>query len=202
MGLYFVLYKCIQNLLRLLIHNLQGVTPGGTIHGMSLCLGMRAFRWNMQWTVSPGVAQVVWAVPHHLWVQLSHVQLFATPWATACQAPLSMKFSKQEYWSGLLYPPAGDLPNPGIQPRSPALQADSLLSEWPGKLYSHYLLLFKIYNISLVFTLKSIFYRDFPWIWLWSDPNITLHIGSFWTLNFAPEVVFSNPLAKSIPCTS
>ena len=42
----------------------------------------------------------VWAVPHHLWVQLSHVQLFATPWVTACQAPLSMKFSKQEYCSG------------------------------------------------------------------------------------------------------
>ena len=95
MGLYFVLYKCIQNLLRLLIHNLQGVTPGGTIHGMSLCLGMRAFRWNMQWTVSPGVAQVVWAVPHHLWVQLSHVQLFATPWATARQASLFFTSSQR-----------------------------------------------------------------------------------------------------------
>ena len=50
------------------------------------------------------------------------------------QAPLSMEFSRQEYWSGLLFPPPGDLPNPGIDPRSPALLADSLSSEPPGKL--------------------------------------------------------------------
>ena len=62
---------------------------------------------------------------------LSCVQLFATPWSVAHQAPLSMGFSKQEYWSGLPCPSPGDLPKPGIQPRSPALQADSLLSEPP-----------------------------------------------------------------------
>ena len=49
------------------------------------------------------------------------------------QAPLSMKFSRQEYWSGLPCPSPGDLPDPGIEPWSPALQADSLLSEPPGK---------------------------------------------------------------------
>ena len=49
---------------------------------------------------------------------LSHVQLFATPWTVVCQAPLSMGFSRQEYWSGLPYPPPGDLPNPGIEPTS------------------------------------------------------------------------------------
>ena len=49
------------------------------------------------------------------------------------QAPLSMGFSRQEYWSGLPCPPPGDLPNPGIEPMSPTLQADSLLSELPGK---------------------------------------------------------------------
>ena len=59
--------------------------------------------------------------------------LFATPWTVAHQAPLSKRFSRQEYWSGLPFPPPGDLPNPGIKPRSPALQADSLLSEPPGK---------------------------------------------------------------------
>ena len=48
-----------------------------------------------------------------------------TPWTAAPQAPLSMGFSRQEYWSGLLFPSPGDLPNPGIKPRSPALQADS-----------------------------------------------------------------------------
>ena len=48
--------------------------------------------------------------------------LFATPWTVARQAPLSMGFSRQEYWSGLPFPPPGDLPNPGIEPTSPALQ--------------------------------------------------------------------------------
>ena len=51
-----------------------------------------------------------------------------TSWIVACQAPLSMEFSRQEYWSGLPFPP-GDLPDPGIEPRSPALQVDSLPTE-------------------------------------------------------------------------
>ena len=55
-----------------------------------------------------------------------------TSWTVACQAPLSMGFSRQEYWSGLLFPSLGDLPNPGIEPRSPALQADSSLTELRG----------------------------------------------------------------------
>ena len=59
---------------------------------------------------------------------------FGTPWTVACQVPLSMGFPRQEYWSGLLFPSPGDIPSPGIEPRSPALQADSLLlSEPPGK---------------------------------------------------------------------
>ena len=57
----------------------------------------------------------------------------ATPWTIAYQASLSMEFSRQEYWSGLPCPLQGDLPNPGIKPRSLALQADSLPSEPPGK---------------------------------------------------------------------
>ena len=64
---------------------------------------------------------------------LSRVRLFATPWTIAHQAPPSMGFSRQEYWSGLPFPSPGDLPNPGIEPRSPALQADALTSEPPGK---------------------------------------------------------------------
>src|SRR5574337_1098638 len=58
---------------------------------------------------------------------------FVTPWTVACQAPLSMELSRQEYWSGLPFPPPGDLPDPGIKPGSPALQADSLPSKPPGK---------------------------------------------------------------------
>ena len=64
---------------------------------------------------------------------LSHVRLFATPWTVAYQAFLSMGFSRQEYWSGLLFPSPGDFPDPGIEPRSPTLQADTLPSEPPGK---------------------------------------------------------------------
>ena len=64
---------------------------------------------------------------------LSHVQLFATPWTVAYQAPQSMGFSSQEYWSGLPFPSPGDLPNPGVEPGSPALQADTLPPEPPGK---------------------------------------------------------------------
>ena len=56
----------------------------------------------------------------------SRVRLFATPGAVACQAPLSTEFSREEYWSGLPFLPPGDLPDPGIEPGSPALQADSL----------------------------------------------------------------------------
>ena len=63
---------------------------------------------------------------------LSRVRLFATPWTVAYQAPPSMEFSRQEYWSGLPFPSPGDLPGPGIEPRSPALQADALPSEPPG----------------------------------------------------------------------
>ena len=62
---------------------------------------------------------------------LSRVRLFATPWTIAHQAPVSMGFSRQEYWSALPFPSPGDLPNPGIKPRSPALQADALTSEPP-----------------------------------------------------------------------
>ena len=64
---------------------------------------------------------------------LSCVQLFVTPWTVAHQAPLSMGFSRQEYWSELPFPSPGDLPDPGIEPRSPTLQADALTSEPPGK---------------------------------------------------------------------
>ena len=56
-----------------------------------------------------------------------------TPRTVAHQAPLSMGFPRHEYWSGLPFPPPGDLPNPGIKPRSPALQASSLPPELPGK---------------------------------------------------------------------
>ena len=69
-----------------------------------------------------------------LW--LSHVQLFATLWTVAQQAPLAVRFSRQEYWSGLPFSPPGYHPDPGIKPESPVspgLQADSLPAELSGK---------------------------------------------------------------------
>ena len=62
-----------------------------------------------------------------------------TPWTVAHQAPLSMEFSRQENWSGLPFPSPGDLPDPGIEPASPALQADSLPTEIQGKPQTHVL---------------------------------------------------------------
>ena len=79
---------------------------------------------------------------HHLFMIMSwrsevklfsRVQLFATPWTVAYQAPQSMEFFRQEYWSGLPFPSPGDLSNPGIEPGSPALQADASPSEPPQK---------------------------------------------------------------------
>jgi len=78
---------------------------------------------------------------------LSRVQLFVPPWTIAYQAPPSMEFSRPEYWNGLPFPSPGDLPNPGIEPRSPTLQADALLCEPLGtyKIYRN-----KRYNNSSI----------------------------------------------------
>ena len=75
-------------------------------------------------------------IPHAVKVKmksLSCVRLFKTPWTVAYQASPSMGFSRQEYWSGLPFPSPGDLPNSGMEPGSPALEADALTSEPPGK---------------------------------------------------------------------
>ena len=71
----------------------------------------------------------------NIWCVLitQRVRPFATPWALALQAPLSMGFSRQEYWSGLPVPSPGDLPNSGTEPGPPMLQADFSPSEAPGK---------------------------------------------------------------------
>ena len=92
---------------------------------------------------------------------LSRVQLFATALIVAHKAPPSMGFSRQEYWSGLPFPCPGDLPDPGIEPRSPTLQADALPSEPPGKLadgdYSHEIKRCLLLGRKVVTNLDSIF---------------------------------------------
>ena len=71
--------------------------------------------------------------------EVAQLCLFGTPWTVVHQAPLSKGFSRQEYWSGLPFLSPGDLPNSGIEPGSPALQADSLLSELPGNPHLTYM---------------------------------------------------------------
>ena len=87
---------------------------------------------------------------------LSHVQLFASPWTAAYQAPLSMGFSRQQYWSGLPFSSPRDLTDPGIEPGSPALQTDALPSEPPGKSSIYILLLYLILNLFIEEIMPSI----------------------------------------------
>ena len=75
----------------------------------------------------------------------------ATPWTVAYQAPLSIGFSRQEYWSGLPFPSPGDLPNPGIETRSLALQADSLPTELPGEAHMCLDRLYALLNLRSLF---------------------------------------------------
>ena len=92
--------------------------------------------WHQSWTSNTLSTQDVERITTALNSAVlsgSVVSNSETLWTVACQAPLSMEFSRQEYWSGLPCPPPGDLPNPGTKPRCPALQADSLPSEPPGK---------------------------------------------------------------------
>ena len=80
-------------------------------------------------TELPGRTQCVHAILVCVSRSVTSVRLFVIPWTVACQAPLSMRFSRQEYRSGLPFPSPGDLPDPGIEPASPILQVDSLPSE-------------------------------------------------------------------------
>ena len=73
---------------------------------------------------------------------------FETPWTIACQAPLSMEFSQEEYWSGLPFPFPGDLPIPGIKPTSPALAGRFFTTESPGKQIGIYLKLLLVTAFS------------------------------------------------------
>ena len=85
---------------------------------------------------------------------LSCVRLFVTLWTVAHQAPSFMGFSRQEHWSGLPFPSPGDLPDPGIEPRSPALQADILTSEPPGKPLTY----LQIHNLNTHTLSSSLFF--------------------------------------------
>ena len=95
-----------------------------TLHHSPPCLCPGGFPCELhQWTPALWILKSCWKKLE--WKLLICVWLFATPWTVVCQAPLSMEFSRQEYWSGLPLPSPGDLSDSRIKPRPPALQTDS-----------------------------------------------------------------------------
>ena len=102
---------------------LQGIFPT-----QELNLGLLHCRWIL-YQLLPGSHLIYWVLSC-----FSQVRLFMIPWIVARQALLSMGFPRQKYWSGLPFPSPGELPDPGIEPGSPALQVDSLPSESPGNI--------------------------------------------------------------------
>ena len=120
-------------------------------------------------------------------LSLSHVWLFATPWTVAHQAPLSVGFPREEYWSKLPFPSAGDLPDPGIEPGSPALQADSLLSN--SKYTIHKIIL----NIAISILYSIYIYHnktDICWYFLYASPMPTALVKN--------DAIINNPLYNNI----
>ena len=111
---------------------------------------------------------------------LSHVWFFVTPWTVACQAPLSLEFSRQEYWSGQPFPFPGDLPKPGIEPRFPALQVNSLLLEQPWK-PSRVLVHEKLGDITVVYCQMFSLCIDFC-VFFFKNYLIRLHIWLLYVL--------------------
>ena len=92
-----------------------------------------------------------YALGYQSYCLLSRVRLFVIAWTVVYQASLSRRFSRQEYWSELPFPSPGDLPDPGVEPRYPALQADALPSEPPGKGLGYALLSTKHIMINFPF---------------------------------------------------
>ena len=125
----------------------------------------------------------------------SCVWVFATPWAIALQAPLSMGFSRQEYWSGLPCPPPGDLPNPGIEPGSSALQANSLPSEQPGKPMDYILHQYLGENYSSIQSLSHVWLFVTPWT---AARQSSLSITNSWVCsNSCPWSQWCHPTISS-----
>ena len=112
-----------------------GVLEGESKRRKILRTGLaKAWNWgHVRSHIREGGNQFVCSIGWSEVKSFSRVQLLAIPWTGVYQASLSVGFSRQEYWSGLPFPSPGDLPDPGIEPRSPALQADTLPSEPPGK---------------------------------------------------------------------
>ena len=133
---------------------------------------------------------------------LSRVRLLATPQTIACYAPPSMGFSRQEYWSRLPFPSSEDLPDPGIKPRSPALQADALPSEPPGKSTSiGYCQLKKIFLPILISVLCVL--ATSPLLDMWYENIFSEYVvvfsASSWSLTQGESFNFKEDQLNSFP---
>ena len=141
----------------------------------------------------------------------SRVGLFVTLWTVACQAPLSMGFSRQEYWNGLPFPSPGDLLNPEIKTGSPALQSDSLLSELLGVNYN-FQQTFQILPYRSSWSQELCIVRSFSQhstqvlykCWFWKCPCFTDQEamgGGFWGHMHVPwqcgHLIYSSPCCNS-----
>ena len=105
-------------------------------HRLLLMMKFKIFKWKLEFWKTYICHNELNSFPGLKGVcvhTLSHIQLFAATWTVAHQAPLSISFSRQEYCSGLPFPPPGDLPDPGIEPASPALAGGFFTTEPPGK---------------------------------------------------------------------
>ena len=126
---------------------------------------------------------------------LSHVQLFVTSWTVAHQAPLSMRFSRQKYWSGLSCPSPGDIPHPGAEPTAPVsttLQADSLPTEPPGK-QTHWF--YSIHNGHIAQKLCNLLRKTF---YAYTEVQwVCRPLGSFKGINIWPCVGLISLYLKS-----
>ena len=100
---------------------------------------------------------------------LSHVRLFATPWTATCQASQSMGFPRQEYWSGLPFPPPRDLPDPGIKPMSPALAGEFFTTELPAAAAAK--------SLQSCLTLCNPMDCSLPGIYAWDFPGKSTGVG-------------------------
>ena len=151
------------------------------------------------WSPSAGLVSVSHSFRHNTVLccaqSLSPVHLFATPWTVARQAPLSMELSRPEYWSEQPNSSPGDLPNPGIEPRSPALQVDSLLPEPPGNpcIEPQKIPNSQSYN-DIVQEIKSISYKNFKWNIIYK--NIKLLCYTHETNNNIVNQLYFNFLIK------
>ena len=150
-----------------------------TVNSAAMNIGLHRSFWIIampEYMPRCGIAGVYYIA----WV-LGGVWLFATPWTAVCQAPLSMEFSRWEYWSGLPFPPPRDLSDPGIKPASPALAGECLTTGPPGKhvgLLDHMIILFLVFwGTAILFpTVATLAYIPTNNVGRFHSPHLLQHL--------------------------